>query len=252
MVHKNILSFCLALCFWDLAVYAQNSEKDSASAGTFISASFAFQWPGADLARRFGQNSAAGGSFCYKSHHNILFGLEGDFLFGDRILQQGILDSISTPDGSFIGSDGKLTNAQLYERGFHLRAVVGKIFPLGKVNPNSGLFVKGGAGYLQHKIRIEIPGNTVPQLSDEYKKGYDHMCNGFALTASAGYLYIGKKRLVNFFGVAEFTRAWTQGRRFDFNTMQLDNAKRSDMLYGFRVGWIIPLYKRSPEKFYTY
>ena len=33
---------------------------------------------------------------------------------------------------------------------------------------------------------------------------------------------------------------------------QVDNSTRLDLLFGFRIGWIIPLYKEAPEEFYLY
>jgi hypothetical protein len=34
--------------------------------------------------------------------------------------------------------------------------------------------------------------------------------------------------------------------------MNRDNAKRLDILYGARLGWIIPVYKRPPQDVYYY
>jgi hypothetical protein len=29
-----------------------------------------------------------------------------------------------------------------------------------------------------------------------------------------------------------------------------DNTKRIDLLYGIRLGWIVPLYKQAPQEYY--
>jgi hypothetical protein len=31
-----------------------------------------------------------------------------------------------------------------------------------------------------------------------------------------------------------------------------DKTKRFDLLSGFRIGWILPLYKRTPETYYYF
>ena len=46
---------------------------------------------------------------------------------------------------------------------------------------------------------------------------------------------------------------WTSSRRErDFDTGQKDTRKYSTQFYGFRVDWIIPLYKRKPQAYYLY
>jgi hypothetical protein len=41
-------------------------------------------------------------------------------------------------------------------------------------------------------------------------------------------------------------------RDYDFDIMGYDDTKRKDFLGGIRVGWILPLYQKAPEKFYYY
>ena len=121
------------------------------------------------------------------------------------------------------------------------------------VNNNSGLFISGSLGLLQHKIRIENDGNRAPQILNDFKKGYDKLTNGLAVSEFIGYMYIGESQILNFYAGFEFYQAWTQSRRdFDFGTMQVDTQKRLDMLHSFKIGWVIPLYKRLPDKYYYF
>ncbi len=188
-----------------------------------------------------------------KPKKNWLIGADGFFMFRDTIKETGILNSISTSDGNVIDGNGTFADIRLYERGFHVGIKAGKLFPVLGPNKNSGIVVLIGGGLLQHKIRIENPESAAPQIKGDYKKGYDRLTNGFALSEFVGYMYLGNSRLVSFFAGFEFTQAWTKNRRsYNFDMMGPDNTKRFDLLSGFKIGWIIPLYKRSPDKFYYY
>jgi len=215
-----------------------------------LGGTFAYQVPGGDLAKRFGNDYNVGGTLQWKTKKNWIFGIDGNFLFSDEV-KEDVLAKISTSQGFIIGEDGFYADVFLYERGFMFSAKAGKIFPVVGPNPNSGLIATIGAGLLQHKIRIEDKTNTAPQLTDDYKKGYDRLTNGLSITEFLGYINFGSSRLVNFMGGFEFTQAFTQnGRSFNFDTMMQDNTARLDLLFGFRVAWIIPFYKRLPSSFY--
>ena len=152
-----------------------------------------------------------------------------------------------------IGSDGYLGDIRIYERGYYGTFSIGRLFPVRKPNPNCGFFLQAGVGFMQHKIRIEDKKNAVPALDGAYKKGYDHLTNGLCLREFAGYLYTGNHRLVNFFGGLEMVQGFTKNRRdYNFNTGQSETKNRLDLLFGLRVGWIMPLYKQSPDKYYIY
>jgi hypothetical protein len=67
-------------------------------------------------------------------------------------------------------------------------------------------------------------------------------------------MYIGTKRLVNFCAGIELLEGITRDRRdYNFDSEgPSDKSTRLDVLVGFKVGWIIPLYPEAPQKFYTY
>ncbi len=215
--------------------------------------SYTLQIPGGDLEKRFGYNSNIGGSFLYKTKKNYLFGIEGGFLFGNIVKDTLILDGVKTKDKLLINADGNLVGTLFYERGYTISAKAGKLFPFKKPNRNSGIILLSGVGFLQHKIRIEAFNHTIPQVSQEYKKGYDRLTNGLALSQFAGYQYLSNRRLINFFAGFEFMEAFTKNRRgYNYDTMQYDNKLHTDLLYGFRFGWILPLYPKKPKEFYFY
>ena len=176
-------------------------------------------------------------------------------MFGNQVHESGILDSIKTSDGFLIESDGKLVDTHLLERGFSTFLKFGKLFTAWGPNKNSGIVAIAGLGFIEHKIRIELIGGSnksTPQLSDEVKKGYDRLSNGIALSQSLGYIYLSNNRITNFYAGIEIIEGFTKNRRnFDYDLMKKDDRLRTDLLFGIRVGWILPLYKRMPKEFYT-
>ena len=243
--------FTLVLLLSVHSSYSQKSIRDSSISFTMLGASFQYQVPGGDMADRFGDNYNAGGFLNYKFVNNWLIGLDGNFLFADKVRENGILDSISTDQGFIIGESGEYAKVYLYERGFQFTLKAGRLFNFFGPNKNSGILVTAGAGLLQHKIRIEVDKDDVPELSNEYKKGYDRMSNGLALTENISYMYCGNKRLLNFMIGIECTQAFTQNRRsYNFDQQSRVTKKRLDLLYGVRVAWFFPLYRHAATSYY--
>jgi hypothetical protein len=233
---------------------AQVSIRDSSIFIPMIYATYSYQFPEGDLARQFGGNSAIGGGIMFKTSSNWLFGAEGNFMFGGTVKNSdSLLLPISTPEGLIIDANGYYADIIFYERGYNFTGKIGKLIPLLTPNPNSGFLILAGGGFLQDKIRIHNPDNTAPQLLGDYKKGYDRLNNGFVMTASLGYLYIGNTRLLNFYAGFEFMQAWTKNKReFDFNTGTFDNSSFNTRFYAIKVKWIIPFNRRSPKEYYLY
>lgn len=234
--------------------HAQVKISDEKTGFAFFNASYSYQFPGHDLAERFGNNSMIGGGFLYKFKSNLIAGIEGGFIFSENVKNESsYLKMIATSEGYVISSSGTFAGVFLHQRGFNVHARLGGVLPLFGPNPNSGVLLMGGAGMLQHKIRFEITDNNAPQLDGDYKKGYDRLSNGPSISQFIGYVHFDNDRTINFLLGLEFMQAWTQSRRpWDFDTMQTDTQKRFDSLWGIRVGWILPLYKRAPKEFYYF
>ncbi len=234
-----------------LLASSQKNIRDSSLVFPMIGATGAWMIPGGDLADRFGNNFTIGGVFQLKTRNNLVVGLDGQFLFGNKVKENTILDSLITGQGGIISAQGEFADVVLYQRGFKFEVKAGKIFPVLGPNRNSGLFTSLGAGILQHKIRIENTGSSIPSIEKDYKKGYDRLTNGFCYTLFAGYMNFSNNRLVNFYAGFEFTQAFTVNRRsFNFDTREQDQKQRKDMLFGIRAGWVIPIYKRAPKDYY--
>ncbi|MCD4696117.1 MAG: hypothetical protein K8S16_07730 [Bacteroidales bacterium] len=241
--------------FLMISTFAQNDINDTSLSIPMFYASYAIQIPGGDMADRYGLNSTIGGGFLWKTTENWIFGADFSYIFGNDIKDSDeLLANLLTENGNIIDMGGSFTDYSLYERGFYISGRFGKLFPVLSPNPNSGIVVMGSAGYLQHKIRIEVLNNSAPQLNGDYKKGYDRLTGGFGISEFIGYMYLGNSRLFNFFGGVEFNQAWTKPLRdVNFDTRLPDEKQnRFDSFIGFRIGWIVPVFQRLPEKHYYY
>ncbi|RLD62421.1 MAG: hypothetical protein DRJ01_06170 [Bacteroidetes bacterium] len=248
---KKIL-LLLTLIVFSQIVFSQTIE-DTKLVVPMVSVSYSLQVPGGDLANRFGVSSTLGASFMVKTKSNFLFGIDANYLFGQDVKENGVLDSISTSNGQVINIFGEYSGIKFFERGFHINVKAGKIIPLFGPNENSGLLITASAGLLQHKIRIENDGNNTPSVLNDYAKGYDRLSNGLAISEFIGYMYFSNNGRVNFYAGFELTQAWTKNRRsWNFDTMENDDQLRNDYLYAFKFGWIITLHKKMTNKFYYY
>jgi hypothetical protein len=233
---------------------AQKSIKDSVIFTNLIYASYAMQFPGGDMEERFGMNSQMGVGYLLKTNSNWVFGLEGDFMFGNEVKnEQNILSLIETSDGNLIDMGGTYADYNFNERGFSGFIKVGKVIPVWGPNKNSGVLFTLGGGYLQHKVYIEHKDKTAPQITGDYLKGYDELKRGFASNLFLGYLYLGNQNKVNFFAGLDVTVAFTEHvRPYSFNQINYNSGRFTDILTAIKVGWIIPVYRRSPKEFYYY
>ena len=237
------------------SAYSQASVSDSVLSIPMFYVTYAYQFPGGDLAERFGNNSSIGGGFQWKTNKNWIIGSEFLFMFGNNVkVADQIMFNLKTSDGDIISMSGNFTNYAIFERGYYISGRIGKLLPVFSPNQNSGIVVMGSLGYLQHKIRIEVEKNTAPQLKDDYKKGYDRLAGGFAISQFVGYMHIGDSRLLNFFGGIEIYEAFTKAKRdVNFDTRKPDKiTNRFDLLIGLKIGWVVPIFKRMPEKYYYY
>ncbi|MBA3646942.1 MAG: hypothetical protein H0W62_00060 [Chitinophagales bacterium] len=214
---------------------------------------YALQLPAGDMSDRFGANNNIGAGINFKLGNNWLLGAEFNFIFGGRVKEDSILNKLLTSTGGIVGTNGNYETIFLSERGYSLMGKFGKIVPVFHSNPNSGISLMIGAGFLQHKIKFEDPNHQVPEVDDDYAKGYDRLTNGFAISQSLGYIHLDKRKLVNFSISAEALEGFTQNRRdWNFDQMQKDNSKRLDVLIGLKLAWLIPFYGKNEERIYTY
>ena len=102
----HVSCFIRTFLFSLLSLTACAQVNDSSVFAPLISASYSYQWPGGDLVKRFGGNSSIGVAFMLKTKSNWIFGIDGNFIFGNNVKENGILDSISTVNGKIIDENG--------------------------------------------------------------------------------------------------------------------------------------------------
>lgn len=241
----------LAFLFVQTAAQAQGNVRDSSLFMTMISPSYSFQIPAGDMRDRFGANSNIGVNVLVKRPSNWLFGFEGSFLFGNNVNQDNLIHGLINDDGTVTDPFGDPAQLLFFERGWTATFAFGKLIDRVGPNPNCGILIKFGFGYMQHKIRIEHQNNEIPQLEGDYLKGYDRLTGGFLMTQFLGYQHLSNNRLTNFFFGFEFSQGFTTDlRSYNIDTRSKSEGARFDALTGFRAGWTLPIYRRAPADLY--
>lgn len=253
MIYKKTL-LILILAFGILISKAQVNINDSAVAAFIPHVTYAYQFPGGDVAELYGHNSTIGAGLKYKTSKNFIYSLDVNFIFGSDIKQaDSILWMVETKNGYIIDGNGTFALYALYERGYNINFSVGKIFSMFNSNPNSGLMVNIGGGYMLSRMKIDNQHRTAPQISDDYAKGYDMLRGGISLSQFVGWFHMSNNRFLNFYGGLEIQEAFTKNLRdWDFHTMQKDNGSYFDYYIGLKIGWMLPIYSRAPDKYYYY
>ncbi len=252
----KISTFLLFSLLISAICYAQENEEEKIKPVTIhlVGVQGGVHFPGGDLKDRFGLNGHAGLSYRYKTLNNFLWGIEANIIFGGKIQDTLIVQNLVANDGSIVGTDGLPAGITFLERGYFLGGNVGKLFPVKpSTNLNTGFFVILGGGFLLHKVRIEDDFDTAPQLRAEYTKGYDRLSSGPVLQQFIGYMGLSSNRRSNFFIGVEMLQGFTQSRRsFNFDTRSVDEDQRLDILYGIKLGWMLPIYgKGGSTRYYT-
>lgn len=233
-----------------LLALSTKAQLDSAISVPLIGIHFGGQLPGGDMVKRYGSNLEAGGMFAYKTSRNWVWGIESNYMFG-RNVKEDVVKNLKNSDGFVTDNEGYRADLRITERGLGLHFFAGKIIPVKKENPNSGIFINLGAGYLQHKINLYDAQQKIAAIKGNLMYGYDRLSNGFSISQFVGYLNLSDNRLLNFyFGVQVYEGLTKSVRKFNYDTGLPDTQQRFDILTGFRAGWILPLYKKKPNDFY--
>lgn len=250
LINRFVLLFALlGVFFTDV-----NAQGNSIESGKYFGVGFSFSGyvPGGDYADRFGEHYSIMVSPQYKSKKAWILSANAQFIFGNNVKQPNLLQNLRTENNEILDEDGQTAAILLFQRGYSLSLRAEKLFPTNKErNQNSGFIAGAGVGFIQHKIRIEHQNNRVPQIEEEYEKGYDRLSNGMLLEQSIGYYHVSLTKLINFKIEFVLNQGFTQSRRdYNFDDMAKDNTKRLDIFTGIRATILLPLYRRQANDFY--
>ncbi|MBL7917939.1 MAG: hypothetical protein JNM96_06050, partial [Bacteroidia bacterium] len=213
MLKLKLLSF---LFLFQLVCNAQ--RNDTTIAAPLIGVHFGGNLPLADLAKRYGPNMNAGINFMYKTKKNYLLGLDFNYLFGKNI-KEDVLVNLKTEDGFMVDNSGYPADIRVSERVVTFNLYFGKVFNLLSANPNSGLVINGGAGYMQHKIHFVDAQVQIAAINGDIRNGYDRLTNGICFHQFLGYMYLSDNRLLNFYSGFEFYEGITKSvRKLNYDT----------------------------------
>lgn len=231
---------------------AQDKKKDPEKLANKIfnfQFHYTYEFPGGDLAQRFGTIHNIGFGGLLKTKTNWLVGLDASYQFGSDV-KEDILYNLTNSNYQTISNNaGYPATISMGERGINFFLKGGKVFAISKENRNSGIVVMAGGGYLSHKVNISVSQNNVPSLTDDLKKGYDRLTMGWAVTEFIGYYFQSESRLVNFYIGVDMMQAFTQSvRGYNYDQMAYDKARRTDLFLGPRIGWMIPIYMTTKDQ----
>lgn len=188
----------------------------------------------------------------YQSQSNFTAGIHVTPLFGSVVTQSNVFGSIVGSTGALIDKNGNPGVIRMYMRGVSLLGTVGKIIPLSTRKTYSGLEFRAGAGYLNHKIRMQYDASTLPQLDGDYMDGYDRLSNGLLLQQAIYFQYVDIQTL-SFFAGIECNQGLTKSRRaWTYPSKSAEDRLRKDIYFGLSAGILIPISLHSRSSSSTY
>lgn len=257
MQSKLLCALFFLLPSFLFAQEANNDEKSGINNIWNIEIKGAYDVPFADMATRFGNSFKIGAGISYKTNKNWTWGLQHQFIVGGKVKEPGLLQNLYDDKGGIVSYFGELLNPGIFQRGYMTGVEVGKILPYLNTNPNSGLTVQTGIGFMQYKINLFDRDNSlaplrkIPDTDLDYKKGYDRLTNGMFIKQFVGYTHYSTNKLINYRVGIEGLVGFTQGRRaFLFDVMKPGDEARIDGLVGVTFTWMIPIYKKITEDTY--
>lgn len=236
-----------------ITAFGQDKQKGDGESALLIGLSYKGAMPGADFADRWGFNNTLGIDGNFKFKNNVTVGLNGGFIFGNRFKDTTTFANLYNEHGNITSlSTGKPADVKFLMRGFNTYASVGYVWNRFGSNANSGIWFDFGVGFSAHKIKIESLYDAIPQLEGDYRKGYDKLTMGVSSRQFIGYLYQAEKRLFRVYAGIEFSESFTNNvRSYNFDIGGPDNTLYNEFNYGFKVGWIVPIKKRTSNGYYT-
>ena len=236
--------------------FSSKDYIDTAAPMIWLDAHMSYMFPFGELQKTFKSNFGVGPGFTFKSKNNWTIGVHFDYMFNANLRDPNYFNgTLANEDGTVIDGNGLVSQGGITAEGRYwtVQGDFGKIIPLDRWK-NSGIWLRMGAGYFSHKLRLDDYSNQYPQLDDDYAKGYDQRSGGFVLNQFIGYQFVHKNRMLNFYIGLEFYEMWTKPNRnyIFFQGPTADMPAKFSGLIGFKAGWNIPLYERKTTTTFSY
>lgn len=210
---------------------------------------YTYNEPSADLVKRFGTFHGAGFGLLLKGKKNFVYAIDATYYFGDEINENNFLSNLTNSSGVITNTGGYPAEYTITMRGLGLQAKFGKVFPLSELNRNSGIVLMAGGGFMSHHINITTNNNDIAPLTDDYKKGYDRLSMGPAISQTLGYYFHSKNRYINFYVAFDCTQAFTSSvRKYNYDLREADTQNRTDLIWSLKFNWMIPMYLTTKEE----
>lgn len=273
MTKRTLLT--VVLLTMAVGAWAQEKKQADTLECPVVGFSFGALMPGSGSASEGALNGNMGD--LYKGPY-LNFGIEGDYKFasGWMITLNGDLwfgassnnlqrrderyPHIFMPGGYTLSWSGVDGNVWAHNRSLAARLGVAKILRVIPGNPNSGILLGMGGGWVMQKTIFtqDMNDSPVPQLMGDYAKLHDHLRNGVMLTQSLGFCYMANYlTYVNF--KVEFTLSecmmWSSRKYQIDNLMGLngkDQNRYFDLVYGLKLTWMFPLMGKTTYDYYYF
>ncbi len=256
-MKQLFFSFFLFFFFFITAgnAFGQSNLEDSTIAAPIFGVDYTATFPAADLKNRYGYINNIGFTAGYKLKNNLYLGIIGSFGFGknSKIPHEVMFKHLIDNAGTITDMNGDIAGVLTFARQYTLNAEAGYVFKKLGHNPNSGLWLKFGAGYTWNKIRVESNDQVIPLVEKEYKKGYDNLTSGINTSQFIGYLFMSGGGMLNFYTGLYFQQGYTFERRnstYYLPDTPVSKSMRFDLTFGIKAGWIIPIYKKIARDYY--
>jgi len=248
-MNKNVLVFIFILS--GCTAFGQRNVTKDVISTPMVGMHYGAMMPMADLKDRYGFLNQLGLTAGFKDKQNWVYGIEGNFYFGNRVKNDSIFKFMTDNLGNISEADGQFGIIEILSRGFNINAHFGKIIPIWGSNPNSGLYVNFGVGYTLMKYRIQTTYDFIPIVEAENRKLYDRQTTGVSLSQFVGYSQLSSNRSIHFYlgiyanqGFTRFSRSWF------YDQGPAPQGILRDFQIGLRAGWYVPIYKRKAKTIY--
>ncbi|MFK7972910.1 MAG: hypothetical protein AB8F95_21240 [Bacteroidia bacterium] len=245
----------LLLCLAGGSLQAQVSMRDSSVHINMIHVAYRPLLPVGQLGDRYGLMHNLGFEYTHKFPSNYFIETGINVLADGEVKvtpEFDVLNGLRVGGDFILNDEGTPIVVRQRTGGWLVPLSLGKVFPLSsKSNPNSGVYVKLGTQFFQHKIQFQTREGQVPLLQGETAKAYDLLTSGIGLRQELGYLFLSNEGYVNFSIGFDFSQTFSQNRR-SFNTLPESLVPRSsvDLLGGLRFSWIFLIYNKAAGTYF--